>query len=72
MSIVSSTHVVDREQVDGRCYVTEFHTDSIGVVHRRDYLAAVGADYVAIRTAAAVELANTLADQEAASIIGDS
>lgn len=51
MPIVSSTHVVGHEQVDGRRYVTESHTDSEGVVHRVEYLAAVGTDYVAVREA---------------------
>jgi hypothetical protein len=39
MSIVST---VGHAQIDGRHYVEELHTDHLGVVHRVEYLAAVG------------------------------
>ena len=70
MSIVSSTYTVDdRAQVDGRHYVTELHTDSAGVVHRVEYLAAVGADYDAILAARADAIATQLAEEETEAVI---
>lgn len=69
MPIVSSTHTVGHEQADGRRYVTEQHTDDLGAVHLIDYLAAVGADYVAIRTARAAQINEALAEAEAAALI---
>jgi hypothetical protein len=69
MSIVSSTHEVGAAQKDGRSYVIEQHTDSTGKVHMRHYLAPVGTDYVAVRTARAVQIAAELAESEAAEII---
>lgn len=65
MSIVSSTYTVDAHaQIDGRKYVTEMHTDSVGDVHRVEYLAPVGADYTAIMNARAVVISNALAQSE--------
>lgn len=69
MAIVSSTHTVGHLQVDGRRYVTEAHTDSVGTVHRREYLAPAAADYVAIRDAWAVALASALAEAEASALV---
>jgi len=71
MPIVSSTHTVGHPQVDGRRYVTEVHTDSDGVVHRVEYLASVGADYVAVRDARAVQIADQLAEAEAQALLND-
>lgn len=66
MAIVSSTHIVDgHAQSDGRRYVTEMHTDSAGMVHTREYLAPLGANYAAVRDAFAVVLADLLAAAEA-------
>lgn len=65
MGIVSSNHIVGHLQKDGRRYVIENHTDSVGVVHSREYLAPVGADYMAIRTAHAAILEQFLAEAEA-------
>lgn len=70
MAIVSSTHTVGPAQADGRRYVAEEHTDSNGGKHPAEYLAAVGADYVAIRTARAVYIAEQLAEAEAAQLTG--
>ena len=53
MSITSSTHTEGPAQVDGRHYVTETHTDHLGETYALEYLAPVGADYVAIRSARA-------------------
>lgn len=69
MSIVSSTYTLDdHAQADGRKYVTEMHTDSVGTVHTERYLAAVGADYQAIANARAAVIAAALADAEAEAI----
>lgn len=69
MSIVTSTHAVGTAQKNGRAYVTETHTDHLGGVHRVEYLAAVGADYVAIRTARAAQIAVHLAEAEASALL---
>lgn len=66
MAIVSSSHVLGTVQRDGRRYVQEDHLDNIGKHWPREYLAAVGANYVAIRTNAAAVLAQTLIDSEIA------
>ena len=71
MPIVSSTHTVGHPQVDGRRYVTESHTDDAGVVHSVEYLAAVNADYVAIRDARAVQINEQLAEAEAQALLTD-
>ena len=64
MSIISSTHTVGHEQVDGRRYVIERHTDSVGVVHVFEYLADPGTDYVAVRNARVGPLEESLAEAE--------
>lgn len=69
MPIVSSTHVVGNLQADGRRYVTESHTDDVGSVHFVEYLAAVNADYVAIRDARVVQINEQLAEAEAQALI---
>ena len=71
MSIVSSTYAVGPAQACGRVDVVETHTDSEGGVHSRRYRIAAGADYVAIAAATAVLLAEKLADEEAAALLGD-
>lgn len=70
MSIVSSTHTLGHAQADGRRYVTERHTDSMGAVYVVEYLAAVGTDYVAVRDARAVVIADQLAEAEAIAAAG--
>ena len=57
-------------QIDGRRYVEEIHTDHLGVAHRVEYLAAVGADTDAIAAARAIQIAAQLADEEATAIMG--
>ncbi len=65
MAIVSSSYILDAPtEKDGRRYVTETHTDSIGVVHTVTYLAAVGVDHTATMNARAITIAEQLADQE--------
>lgn len=71
MPIVSSTHTAGHAQADGRRYVTETHTDSDGGVHVAEYLAAVDADYVAIRDARALVIAEQLAEAEAQALADD-
>lgn len=70
MAIILSTHTVGHAQADGRRYVEEFHTDTVGVVHRVEYLAAAGADYVAIRDARAGQISEALAEAEFQALIG--
>lgn len=70
MPIVSSTHSVAHAQIDGRRYVTEQHTDDLGNVLTVEYLAADDADYVAIRTARALQINDQLAEAEAEALIG--
>jgi len=69
MSIVSSTHELDQGQPDGRNYVTETHTDHLGNVYKRSYLASASADYVALRTSYAAVLVIKLAEAEAAEVM---
>lgn len=69
MSIISSTFALGHQQIDGRRYVVETHTDSAGGVHLVEYLADGGTDYSAIATARAALLAQMLADAEAMAII---
>lgn len=69
MPIVSSVHSVGHEQVDGRRYVVEQHTDSTGAVHVREYLAGT-VDYTAIRNARAALLEAELAENEVDQVTG--
>jgi hypothetical protein len=64
VSIVSSTFAVGPAQRDGRAYVTETHTDNIGIAHVVNYLAAVGTDYAAVMSARAPLIAVQIADAE--------
>jgi hypothetical protein len=64
MAIVSSSHALDAVRADGRRECIEDHLDHVGVHHLVRYLAAVGADYVAIRTARAALIAEMLIDGE--------
>jgi|SRR5579859_987671 len=69
--IVSSTIAdVGGTQVDGRKYVTEHHTDLVGVVHSVTYLADSGADYNAILAANAAALEQSLPAAELQANIG--
>ena len=70
MSIVSSTYVADAHvQKDGRRFVVESHTDSVGGIHTTHYLAPIGADYQALANARAATIAASLAEQEATEIL---
>lgn len=69
MSIVSSTHTVGHAQADGRAYVLEQHTDHLGAVHRVEYLAAPGTDYVALRATRVASIEAALAETEVARML---
>jgi hypothetical protein len=64
MAIVSSSHALDAVRADGRRECIEDHLDHVGVHHLVRYLAAAGADYVAIRTARAAVIGQSLIDAE--------
>lgn len=64
MAIVSSSHTLGTVQANGRRYVREDHVDQLARHYLIEYLAAIGADYVAIRTARAVQLSAQLIAQE--------
>ena len=64
MAIVSSTHTLGTVQVDGRRYVTEDHVDQVAKHYLIGYLAAIGADYAAIRIARMAALSQQLIDAE--------
>lgn len=70
MPIVTSTHTAGHAQVDGRRYVTEWHTDDLGAVITLEYLAAADADHAAIRTARAAQINDALAEAEATELSG--
>jgi len=66
MSIASSSYTLDgHDQKDGRKYVRESHTDHLGVVYAREYLAPVGADYSTLLADYAAALAAALRDGQA-------
>jgi hypothetical protein len=69
MSIVSSSYVLGNAFPDGRRFVTELHTDSVGVVHLQEYFAAADADYAAILAARVAMIEHQLAEAEAAQVI---
>lgn len=65
MPIVSSTVTVGHSQIDGRKYVTEKHTDGLGIVHQAEYLAAGTVNHTSIMAARASSIA---ASQKAAEL----
>lgn len=71
MPVASSNHVVGHLQADGRRYVRETHTLTVGAPVVIEYLAAADADYVAIRDARAALLNEQLAQQEFETILGN-
>lgn len=70
MPVASSSHVVGHAQADGRRYVTETHTLTVGAPVVVEYLASDGTDYVAVRTARAVQIDEQLAESEFEALIG--
>lgn len=65
MAIVSSSFTLDgHAQVNGDLYVREQHTDHLGVVHVREYLAAPGVNHAAMLANYAVELVEILRDKQ--------
>jgi hypothetical protein len=69
MAIVDSSHTIGSEQIDGRKYVVETHADHVGGQYKVEYLAPVGADYVAIRTDRAQIIEQILAEIEANALL---
>ncbi len=67
MTIIHSEYKVDSHpQVDGRYYVTEYHTDSTGIVHQLEYGPMDPlTNFQAILDARASQIAEQLAAQEA-------
>lgn len=55
-------------QADGRAYVRERHTDSHGIAHEVEYLAAPGTDHEAVMAARAPQIEADLRQQELDSI----
>jgi len=71
MPVTNSSYVLDgHTQVDGRIYVTETHTLSVGNPMVIMYLSAVGADYNAIMNARVAGINEQLAEEEADKEIG--
>lgn len=62
MSIVLSTVFSDRIQVDGRRKIIEHHTDHLGVLHTKYYLA--DSEYEPNLTESAALIEDQLAQQE--------
>jgi hypothetical protein len=62
--IVSSTYKLGTEQIDGRHYVSEVHTDQDGVEYPLEYLADDNADFEAIMAAHSASISQSLADEE--------
>lgn len=70
MGIVSSSYQADATtQIDGRVYVTETHTDNLGIVRQWVYLAAVGANKDTILAQHAAQLADQLEQEEIGSLL---
>ena len=70
MPVASSSYVLDgHTQADGRRYVRETHTLTVGDPVIVDYLAAVGADYAAIMAARVAQINESLAEAEANEVI---
>ena len=72
MSITSSTYTIGHQQVDGRRYVTETHTDDVEGVITREYLAPAGwgaTEYESVMAAEASAIATRLAEAEAAALL---
>src|SRR6185369_6282584 len=69
MSITSSEVTTAAAQRDGRFWVTETHTDNVGLKYLLQYLAANGVDVNAILAARAIALAaQIMADEVALNI----
>lgn len=69
MTIVSSETVETSLQADGRRYVREHHTDHLGVVHPRTWLAGAADNLAAALATYATNLAEALKQQEIAANI---
>jgi len=69
MTIVSSETVETSVQRDGRRYVREHHTDHLGVIHPRTWLAGAADNLAAALSAYAALLLEILRDREIAANI---
>lgn len=70
MPVISSSYALDAHaQADGRRYVREVHTLTVGGPYERSYLAAVGADYQSIMDERVPRINAALAEREAMSNI---
>lgn len=68
MSITSSTIFRSVDLGGGRSFITEHHTDHVGVVHEINY-AGVQADSTALLAEHATQLAAQLAEREAEELL---
>jgi hypothetical protein len=66
MPIASTTIINDRPQRDGRRCVSERHVDHVGVALLIHYIAAAGADVLAVALARVADLNQALIDRELA------
>lgn len=71
MSIVSSSYVVGHTQACGRSYVTETHTDHLGVRYTLEYLASPSAAYDTILANHAAQIEVALAEGEVDALLND-
>ena len=71
MPIISTSISIEHAQIDGRRYVTEAHTDHLGVDHRITYLSEVGTDYASVAAARVSQIEIALAEQEINEILSN-
>lgn len=64
MTITSSQIIEDSPQADGRRWIAEEHTDSIGKKHRVNYMAELGADILTIMAGRIAGMNESLVEQE--------
>lgn len=64
MPIINSTYIVNPQQIDGRVWVTETHTDHLNKIHKYEYLVNPGVNSEVIMNNRAVELSNEFKTQE--------
>lgn len=70
MPVASSVFVIDgHAQADGRRYVRETHTRTVGAAIVIEYLAAVGTNYATVMTGRVAGINERLADAELSSCI---
>lgn len=67
MPIVSSTIIEDAAQINGFRWITELHTDQLGLQYRMHYMTAAATNTAPIMAAHAVQIGANLTAQEIAS-----